>query len=66
MDAILLPDMPPSMQDIQHYQQVLGAYKAKIHNIVATHKKRVRAAMNEVDVRKANEIKQKLQQKKET
>ncbi|MEO5928114.1 MAG: hypothetical protein ABIO72_05325 [Patescibacteria group bacterium] len=56
--------MPPSVQDLQHYQQVLSAYKAKLRSIVTTHKKRVRAAMTEVDVRKANAIKQQLTQKK--
>jgi hypothetical protein len=51
------------MQDLQQYQQVLGAYKAKLHSIVSTHKQRIRTAMNEVDVRKANAIKRKLQRK---
>jgi hypothetical protein len=57
-------DMPPTVQDLQHYKQVIDAYKAKLRSIVGAHKKRVRTAMNEVDVRKANAIKQQLIQKK--
>lgn len=57
--------MPPSAQELQHYKQVMDAYKAKLHDIVATHKKRVRKAMNEVDVRKANAIKEELRNKKQ-
>lgn len=57
--------MPPSAQEFQHYKQIVDAYKAKLRSIVSTHKKRIRSAMSEVDVRKANAIKEQLQQKRD-
>jgi hypothetical protein len=52
--------MPPSPQDLKHMEQVLIAYKATLHDIVATHKQRVRNAMEAVDVRKAKELRSRV------
>lgn len=48
--------MPPSAESVQHIQQVLQIYKAQVGTIVATHKKKVKKAIEEVDKRKTQKL----------
>ncbi|MFA5935908.1 MAG: hypothetical protein WC787_03585 [Patescibacteria group bacterium] len=54
--------MPPSTQDLKHLHNVMVAYKATLQNIVSTHKKRVKKAMQEVDVEKVRAIREEVRQ----
>lgn len=52
--------MPPSPHDLQHYQHVFIAYKAKVQSIITEHAKAMRKAMQHVDAQKAREIQNEL------
>jgi len=64
LEMLYCSRMPPSPQDLRHMEQVLIAYKAKLHGIVSAHKKRLKQAIEEVDVHKARQIQMRVRSKK--